>query len=121
MRHSVGDFIYSIRREKGWTLREAAKRIGIAHSRLDEYEKGFDNHSGKMVVPSYLNVVRISLAYGIPPNESLRLAGYKPGSELKPDEISLLKVYRSLSEPQRRRVWEFIETLGSPTQETPLH
>lgn len=108
---TFGDYVFQIRQSKGWSLREAAKRIGIAHSRLDEIEKMIDGRTRKPFVPSYINVVRLAKAYGLPPDELLRRAGYEPGIELEPQEWRLVKGYRSLPDELRGQLLQKLETL----------
>lgn len=109
--NAFGSYIYDVRRQKGWALREAASRIGIAHSRLDEYEKGHNWHSGKTFKPSYQTVVRIAKAYELPVDELLRLAGHEPGAELTDEEQALVNNFRALSGEGRTRALAFLQEL----------
>lgn len=109
--NAFGDYIYRARQERGWTLREAASRIGIAHSRLDELEKGHDWHSGKQFKPSYINVVRIAKAYGLPLDHLLTLSGHEPGIELTTQEWQLLAEFRWLADHERSEVLAYVQAL----------
>lgn len=73
-----GAFIFSLRESKGMTVREAAKLVGISHSRLVNFEHGRDPHTGKPTLPGAALVVRIAGVYGSPQNQLLLLAGYAP-------------------------------------------
>lgn len=105
---SLGTHLFALRQAKGWSLRQAAKLIGIAHSRLDEIEKGIDSHSGQALAPSYIHVVKIARAYGLAPDQLLKRAGHQPGIELGSDEWRLVEAYRSMTEAQRKALWESI-------------
>lgn len=95
---TFGEYLQSIRFAKGWSLREAAKHVGLAHSRIDEVEKMIDARTGKSFRPSYINVVKFAKAYGLPPDVLLRRAGYEPGVELTEHEWRLIRVFRQLPE-----------------------
>ncbi|MNS61071.1 helix-turn-helix protein [compost metagenome] len=98
---SFGDFVYHSRQERGWTLRELAKRSQISFGRLGEIERGVDAHSGKPFVPSYMAVIKLARAFGLPPADLLRKAGHEPGAELDPEEWELVGIFRALP-PGRR-------------------
>lgn len=109
--NAFGDYIYRARQERGWPLRQAASRIGIAHSRLDELEKGHDWHSGKQFRPSYINVVRIAKAYGLPLDHLLSLSGHEPGIELTAQEWKLLAEFRGLDDQEQAEALDYIRSL----------
>jgi transcriptional regulator with XRE-family HTH domain len=108
---TFGEYVFQVRQSKGWSLREAAKHVGITHSRLDEIEKMIDNRSGKRHMPSYKNVVRLAKAYELPIADLLPRAGYETGQELDAYERRLVDAYRNLAEPQRTRLAEFLDEL----------
>lgn len=101
---SLGDLLHDLRQRKGWSLREAAAHVGLAHSRIDECEKMVDARTGKRFVPSYINVVKFAKAYDFPVDELLRCAGYEPGIELDPPEWQLLGIFRRLAPEARARL-----------------
>ena len=113
-----GEYIYRVRQAKEWSLRDAASRIGIAHSRLDEIEKGIDSHSGKPFVPSYVTVAKIAKAYCLPPDEFFHLAGYQPGIELTDEEWELIRGFRCLSREHYPHLFEVLARLVQ-ANETP--
>lgn len=100
-RKSFGDQIYELRQQRGWTLREAARHAGISYGRLGEIERGVDAHSGRPFVPSYMAVIKLARAFGVPPADLLREAGFEPGAELEPEEWDLIGVFRALSPESR--------------------
>lgn len=104
-----GEYVFQVRQSKGWSLREAAKRIGIAHSRLDEIEKMIDGRTRKPFVPSYVNVVKLAKAYGLPPDELLRKAGYEPGIELEAQEWRIIRAFRAMPDELKGRLMGTIE------------
>lgn len=96
--NTFGEYAYELRAARGWTLREAASRIGVSHSRLTEIESGIDGHTGKTFIPAYVIVVQMAKAYGVPTAELLRLAGHEPLLELEADEVELMTAYRALDD-----------------------
>lgn len=108
---SFGEYIYRERQKRGWTLREAAKHAGIAHSRLSEMESGVDTHSHKVFRPGYVHVIRLARVYELPPDELLRLAGHAPGAELAPEEWQIISAYRRLDVDGRDRLIALLEQL----------
>lgn len=93
---SVGAYLREVRISKGLSLREAAKRIGINHSRVVDVEKGVDSNRALPFVPSYELLLRFADAYGLPPDELFRRAGREPLAKLSEDEWKLLRRYRAL-------------------------
>ena len=67
---SVGERIFNARMEKGWSLREAAARIGISHTYLSAIEKEYDPRTGNPVTPSPDSLLKICNAYNIPYRET---------------------------------------------------
>jgi transcriptional regulator with XRE-family HTH domain len=106
---SLGQYLRAVRIARGWSLRVAAKQIGIAHSRVDEIERMIDARTGKPFVPSYINVVKIARAYDLPLDDLLRRAGYTPGIELAEDEWRLLGLYRQLTPGQREALFTLLK------------
>lgn len=82
-------------------MREAEKFLGVAFTRIGEYERGLDSHSGKTIVPPYHLVRRMARVYAVPEEELLRLAGYGAGIDLDTDELELVHGYRRLSRQKR--------------------
>lgn len=109
VQRTFGDFLYGLRQARGWSLREAARRAGIAFSRLGEIERGIDQHTGKPFQPSYLMVCRIAKAYDYPVDELLRMAGHDPVPELTPEEWRMLGAFRRLEHPHREAVVDILE------------
>lgn len=98
---TVGEYLQQVRFTKGWSLREAAKRVGLAHSRIDEVEKMIDARTGKTFRPSYVNIVKFAKAYGLPPDQLLKRAGYEPGIELTDHEWRLISAFRRMPEAEQ--------------------
>lgn len=108
---TFGEYLRQVRDAKDLSLRKAAERIGIKHSRLNEIEQGRDAHTGKLFVPTYTTVVRIAKAYDLPPDELLRRAGHEPGIELTEVEWGVIRRFRALSEAKRGRLEEMLASL----------
>lgn len=99
-----GEHLHRLREDRGWSLREAGKRLGLAFTRLGEYEHGVDAHTGKSIVPPYRLVGEIARVYGAPIEDLLRLAGYGAGVELDDAELELVRGYRRLGKKERPRL-----------------
>ena len=67
---SFGERIFNARMEQGWSLREAAARIGISHTYLSAIEKEYDPRTGNPVTPSPDSLLKICNAYHIPYQET---------------------------------------------------
>jgi len=65
-----------IRLSKNWSIRKAAKNIGISYSYLSILEKGKDPRTGKDSNPKPEMLKIISKAYNYPYEELMRKAGY---------------------------------------------
>lgn len=105
-----GETIFQARQARGWSLRQAAKALGVSYPRLDEYEKGVDWHSGKPVTPGYPIVMKMAEVYGLPVASLLAAAGYSL-PKLPEDEQAVLDGYRQLDAQGRDRVQALIKTL----------
>lgn len=116
VQESFAELVYNLRQARGWSLRELGERSGISYGRLGEIERGIDAHSGKPFVPSYMAVTRLARAFGYPPADLLRRAGYEPGVELEPDEWALVDLFRSMAPEKRRRLLDAAATLVSETE-----
>ncbi|GEM_PF-5551595 len=105
------DKINALREARGWSLREAAKRIGekgapMSHVLLGDFERGRAHTSGKPIHPPRAVVVGMAKAYEASVDELLELAGYLPLNykrDLNPDESWLLDTFRSM-QPLRQRI-----------------
>ncbi|MCX7922752.1 MAG: helix-turn-helix domain-containing protein [Clostridia bacterium] len=76
MMNNLGELFRQIRINKNWSIREAAKRMGISHSYLSILEKGIDPRTGKDSSPKPDTLRIISKAYDYPYEELMKAAGY---------------------------------------------
>jgi transcriptional regulator with XRE-family HTH domain len=91
--------LFAARSAKGLGVRQAAKAIGISHSRLIDFEAGFDQHTGRPCMPSTATLFRLAAAYDLDVTDLLAHAGFKlPGLPLTPEERGLLTAFRALPE-----------------------
>lgn len=67
---SFGERIFNERAARGWSLRQAAARIGISHTYLAAIERESDPRTGNPVTPSPDSLLKICNAYGIPFRET---------------------------------------------------
>jgi transcriptional regulator with XRE-family HTH domain len=110
---AFGNRLHALRQARGWSLREAARFLGIAFTRIGEYERGVDGHSGKPLVPPYRQVVRLARVYGVPEVELLALAGYDGALVLPEEEATLVRRYRHLSPAGREHLQRVLQQLHS--------
>lgn len=104
----LGEYIRTARERRGWSLREAAKRTGIPHSRLFELESGKSSKTGKPVVPTRSNLENLARGYDLPLDHLFALAhfpGYlKIEAGMTGEELGVIDLYRSLA-PAKQRLW----------------
>jgi transcriptional regulator with XRE-family HTH domain len=74
--NNLGELFRQIRLEKNWSIREAAKKMGISYSYLSILEKGIDPRTGKDSNPKPDTLRIISKAYEYPYEELMKAAGY---------------------------------------------
>ncbi len=72
----LGKLFREIRLSKNWSIRQAAKNMGISYSYLSILEKGKDPRSGKDSNPKPEMLKIISKAYSYPYEELMKTAGY---------------------------------------------
>jgi transcriptional regulator with XRE-family HTH domain len=112
---SFGLYIGRVRDKRGLSLRVASRKIGVSFSRLGEWERGTDSHTGKPVVPPRHAVSDIARAYGVPADELLAMAGYRSDRDPSPQEERLLAAFRRLSAEVREAVIVDVEArFGGP-------
>ena len=81
MSTEVGTYLFKRRSEKGWSLREASKRLDISPSRLSEIEKGISKNTNKTTLPSRETIEKLAQGYKIPEDLLLKKAGFLPKME----------------------------------------
>jgi transcriptional regulator with XRE-family HTH domain len=122
---SLDEFRTAIRQARaahGMGLREAARQIGLSHSRLIALEQGRTWYTqGKAIasdtVPGYELVCRIAFVYGLPVDGLLTMAGHVPRIELTDREWAVIAAYRR-AEAHERRAAEAALKLG-PEDDAP--
>ncbi len=103
-----GRYIRKTRERKEWSLREAAKRTKVPHSRLFELESGISSKTGKPVVPTMDNIENLAKGLELPIDHLFALA-YFPGylkdrAALSSTELGMLDLFRQMT-PARRDLW----------------
>jgi transcriptional regulator with XRE-family HTH domain len=114
------DKIKALREAQGWSLREAAKRIGkkgtpLSYVLLGDFERGRAHTSGKPIHPPRVLVVNMAKAYETSVDELLELAGYLPLNykrNLSADESWLLDAFRALPPLRQRLLLSLTRTLS---------
>lgn len=80
---ALGRYLTKIRRTKGWSLRKAAQKIGLAHTTICRLEK-----AEKHTVPELSTLQLIANAYEIPMETIFRyLASDESGEDLSPFSV----------------------------------
>ncbi|MCX7749091.1 MAG: helix-turn-helix domain-containing protein [Clostridia bacterium] len=74
--NNLGELFRQIRINKNWSIREAAKKMGISYSYLSILEKGVDPRTGKDSNPKPDTLRIISKAYDYPYEDLMKAAGY---------------------------------------------
>lgn len=74
--NNLGELFRQIRISKNWSIREAARRMGISHSYLSILEKGVDPRTRKDSSPKPDTLRIISKAYNYPYEDLMKAAGY---------------------------------------------
>ncbi|GAE89278.1 helix-turn-helix domain-containing protein [Acetivibrio straminisolvens] len=84
---NLGKLFKEIRLSKKWSIRQAAKKMGISYSYLSILERGVDPRTGKDSNPKPETLKIISKAYNYPYEELMKAAGYLS------DDIQLQKKF----------------------------
>lgn len=109
---ALGKHLSELRSHQGWSLRRASQQIGgLSHSRLQDFERGTDPHSGIPTRPSEDQICRIARAYRVQPELLLVLAGYSPVGRLDEFEGRLIRMARLLNEGEKKALLDYLENL----------
>ncbi|NLU50662.1 MAG: helix-turn-helix domain-containing protein [Syntrophomonadaceae bacterium] len=73
--NTLGEFIGSVRRRKGLSLRDLATRCGLSHSYIDSLEKGLDPRTGKPVSPTLETIQKLADGLDMTFSEFLYMSG----------------------------------------------
>ena len=103
-KETIGQVLRTMRQQRGLSLRSVAQQLRLSHSRLAEFERGVDAHTGRAIQPSYNTVRALARIYAVSPDPLLRLAGFTVVSDLTADEQELLACFRNLLEEARQGV-----------------
>lgn len=91
---NLGELFRQMRQSKNWSLREAAKHMGISYSYLSVLEKGVDPRTKKDSSPKPDTLRVISQAYDYPYEDLMKAAGYI-NDDTPPDRVFDLTVFIS--------------------------
>ena len=99
----LGPYLKAEREAQGLGLREAARRIGISHTRLTEIEKSRSYSTQDSTKPSRETLKKIAACYCLSEAVLLALAGYGGAdlATLPADQSEVLALYDGLS-PERK-------------------
>ncbi|MBU6428166.1 MAG: helix-turn-helix domain-containing protein [Cyanobacteria bacterium REEB65] len=111
---AVGSKLRDLRRAKGLSLREAARHLGLSHSRLSDFEEGRTHSTGRPANPGAPFLIKAAALYGYPGEALLSLSGlhlsealahYQPNAS-DADAAEILAIYDRLGTSQRRLLLE---------------
>lgn len=103
--NELGAWLLAQRQKTGLSLRKAAKRAGITHSRLGDLEKGVSHVTLRPTRPRRELAERIAKIYNAPMDQLAEVGGWGRLPEFTdPDLSSLLAAFKPLSNPNRRLV-----------------
>ena len=94
----LGDRIRKLRRERDWTQRDLAEKVGVDYKNVSNYEVG-------RLVPSLKTLQRLADAFGVAVQELQNENSEEPVLAIEDPE--LLKLFRELStlpDPEREHV-----------------
>lgn len=104
----LGEYLREVRKLRGFTLREAAKRTGVAHSRLYDLERGISSKTGLPVIPTKPNLEGIARGYKVDLEglvaRSMLSGKSSLAGNLSVEELRVVTLYRELS-PAKRGLW----------------
>ena len=92
----IGCFIAALRREKGWTQRELATRLGVTDKAVSRWETGKGLPDISLLRP-------LSEALGVSVNELLSGEAITPGQELAKSDAFVLRAIEETNE----QIWRF--------------
>lgn len=111
--HSFGAFLQRLREERGWSIREAARRCGLSHSYLVQLEAGSDPRTRKPISVTVATIQALARGFGVPERVIAEQAGLNLDDSSREDSLQerLLRVLESLAasmhereETERRRI-----------------
>ncbi|MBO9541100.1 helix-turn-helix transcriptional regulator [bacterium] len=108
---SIGEYLKELRHQRNLSAREAAKRIGISYTRLQELENGYSRTTGKPTSPTTDVLIKIAKGYEQPLPLLLQMAGLTPVSQDERQEAELLQIFRGLSEKGRNLAVALVRTV----------
>lgn len=111
------EYLKELRHERGWSVREAAKRIGVSYSRLQELEAGISRTTGKTTSPSTDLLIKVAKGYEQPLPLLLQMAGLTPVSQDERQEAELLHIFRTLSPRGRNLALSIIRAIEAQDRE----
>lgn len=112
----IGEYLRGLREQKGWSAREAARRLGTSQTRLQEVESGFSRTTGKTTMPSVDVLLKAASGYGQPLPLLMELAGLAPKSPEEIKEAELTGIFRKLSPQGQDLAVAILRTLEAQEQ-----
>jgi len=107
-----------VRKEKGWSLREAAERSGLSHSYIAAVEKGIHPTTKAPIKPSPDSLKAFAKAYNIDYEELLRLAGFleetgdKQNVDVSRVKARAIELISELPDEDVEKIIWFLDKLG---------
>lgn len=105
----LGKKLRELRLEQRLTQREAARRLGISHTRLTDFESGVTHGRNTPAIPNREMLAKMAQLYGFPLDTFLALAGLPeveptkplPPTDVEADAQEAAEICRRLPEHRR--------------------
>lgn len=117
---TLGDYLKSLRLDRNLSAREAARRIGISYTRLQEVESGVSRTTGKPTTPKLDLLIKIAKGYDQPLPLLLEMTGLASTKVNEQQEAELLQTFRSLSSTGRDLVMSLVRAVENQEKIKPL-
>lgn len=103
-----------LRQEKGYTQKQISDKTGISRSVLSQYETGHSEPTASVII-KLADALEVTTDYLLERADELdNVTVQSSAPPLPADELELLTLYRSMSNPQKRMFVAYGEGLTEP-------
>jgi transcriptional regulator with XRE-family HTH domain len=110
---ALGDYLRELRHDRNLSIREAAKRIGVSFSRLEELESGRSRTTGKPTLPSTDMLIKIARFYEQPLPLLLEMASLAEVSPDERQEAETVQLLRGMTPKARNLVLSIMRVIDA--------
>jgi transcriptional regulator with XRE-family HTH domain len=97
----VGDYLKGVRLDKGWSVRDAAKRLGVSATRLEEVEVGISRTTGKKTIPGLEVLSKAAKGYDVSIGLLMEMSNMTGMSPDEQQEAEIIGLWRSMTDVNR--------------------